>query len=92
MSPYAAPARAIDLSGLPLTYVEVGQLDIFVYEDIEYARRIFPGGRNGGVSSSFRVLMDSKTLRRRYVFRIERYKIELGLSRVFDRICSVPIA
>jgi acetyl esterase/lipase len=29
VSPYAAPARAIDLSGLPSCYLKVGQLDIF---------------------------------------------------------------
>jgi acetyl esterase/lipase len=37
---YAAPARAKDLSGLPCAYVEVGELDIFRDEAIEYARRI----------------------------------------------------
>ncbi len=37
---YAAPARAADLSGLPATYIEVGELDIFRDEAIEYARRI----------------------------------------------------
>jgi acetyl esterase/lipase len=37
---YAAPARAVDLSGLPPTYIEVGELDIFRDEAIEYARRI----------------------------------------------------
>jgi acetyl esterase/lipase len=37
---YAAPARAADLSGLPPTYIEVGELDIFRDEAIEYARRI----------------------------------------------------
>ena len=37
---YAAPARATDLAGLPAAYVEVGQLDIFRDEDLEYARRL----------------------------------------------------
>jgi acetyl esterase/lipase len=37
---FAAPARALDVSGLPPTYVDVGELDIFRNEDIEYARRI----------------------------------------------------
>jgi acetyl esterase/lipase len=37
---YAAPARAQDLSGLPPAYIEVGELDIFRDEVIEYARRI----------------------------------------------------
>jgi acetyl esterase/lipase len=40
----AAPARADDVSGLPPTYVDVGDLDIFRDEDIEYARRIAATG------------------------------------------------
>jgi acetyl esterase/lipase len=36
----AAPARAEDVSGLPPTFVEVGELDIFRDESIQYARRI----------------------------------------------------
>jgi acetyl esterase/lipase len=41
---YAAPARAQDVSGLPPTYIDVGDLDIFVGEDVEYARRIAATG------------------------------------------------
>ena len=41
---YAAPARAVDVSGLPPTYVETGELDIFRDESIEYARRIAATG------------------------------------------------
>lgn len=41
---YAAPARAGDLAGLPPTYLDVGQLDLFLDEDIEYARRIAATG------------------------------------------------
>jgi acetyl esterase/lipase len=41
---YAAPARAQDVSGLPPTYVDVGDLDIFCLEDVEYARRIAATG------------------------------------------------
>jgi acetyl esterase/lipase len=44
VSPYAAPARATDLSGLPEAYVEVGDLDILRDESIEYARRLMAGG------------------------------------------------
>lgn len=40
----AAPARADDLSGLPPAYVDVGDLDIFRDEDIEYARRLAAAG------------------------------------------------
>ena len=35
--PYAAPARAKDLAGLPEAYLDVGDLDIFRDEDIAYA-------------------------------------------------------
>jgi acetyl esterase/lipase len=44
VSAYAAPARATDLSGLPAAYIEVGQLDIFRDEDLEYARRLSLAG------------------------------------------------
>ena len=44
VSPYAAPARAEDLTGLPATYVDVGDLDIFRDEDITYARRLSDAG------------------------------------------------
>jgi acetyl esterase/lipase len=40
VSPYAAPARATDMYGLPDTYIDVGDLDIFRDEDIAYARRL----------------------------------------------------
>jgi acetyl esterase/lipase len=42
--PHAAPARATDLSGLPSTYLDVGELDIFRDECIEYARRLAAAG------------------------------------------------
>lgn len=37
---HAAPARATDLTRLPPTYIEVGQLDIFRNESVEYAQRL----------------------------------------------------
>jgi acetyl esterase/lipase len=40
VSPYAAAARATDLSGLPPAMIVVGGLDGFVDEDIDYARRL----------------------------------------------------
>lgn len=40
VSEYAAPARAESLAGLPPTYMECGQLDIFVYEDMKFATRL----------------------------------------------------
>jgi acetyl esterase/lipase len=42
--PYAAPARATDLSRLPSCYMEVGQLDIFRDEDLTYAQRLSRAG------------------------------------------------
>ncbi|APR82989.1 Hypothetical protein A7982_08338 [Minicystis rosea] len=44
VSPYGAPARATSLAGLPKAYIEVGELDIFRDEDIEYARRLSRAG------------------------------------------------
>jgi triacylglycerol lipase len=44
VSPYAAPARATDLSGLPPAFISVGALDLFVEEDMEYARRLIRAG------------------------------------------------
>ena len=58
VSPYAAAARATDLSGLPPAYIPVGDLDLFLDENIDYARRllaagvptelhVYPGGYHG---------------------------------------------
>jgi acetyl esterase/lipase len=44
VSPYAAPARAEDLSGLPPTFVDVGSTDTFRDEDVTYASRIWLAG------------------------------------------------
>jgi acetyl esterase/lipase len=44
VSPYAAAARADDLAGLPPAYICVGALDLFLEEDIEYARRLIRAG------------------------------------------------
>ncbi|WP_033263158.1 alpha/beta hydrolase [Amycolatopsis vancoresmycina] len=44
VSPYAAPARATDLSGLPPAFVEVGSAEPFRDEDVRYALRIWATG------------------------------------------------
>jgi acetyl esterase/lipase len=44
VSPYAAAARAEDLAGLPPAFIAVGALDLFIDEDIEYARRLIRAG------------------------------------------------
>lgn len=41
---YAAPARAQNLHGLPPTYIDVGNLDLFVREDVDYAARLLAAG------------------------------------------------
>ena len=62
VSPYAAPARAADLAGLPPAYVNVGDLDLFVDEDVAYARamadagvpvelHVYPGAYHGSNTS-----------------------------------------
>ena len=44
VSPYAAPARATDLSGLPPAFIDVGSAETFRDEDVEYASRIWQAG------------------------------------------------
>lgn len=61
VSPYAAPSRADDLTGLPPAYINVGTLDLFLDEDIAYAQallaanvptelRVYPGAFHGSPS------------------------------------------
>ena|ERR1700719_2347432 len=47
----AVPARTENLSGLPPAFISVGSLDLFVDEDIEYARRL----NNAGVPTELHV-------------------------------------
>lgn len=44
VSAYAAPARAESLAGLPPTFIATGALDLFLEEDLEYARRLLRDG------------------------------------------------
>ena len=41
---FAAPARVENVDGLPPLYVEVGQLDLFMMEDLEYVRKFLHAG------------------------------------------------
>lgn len=43
-SPYAAPARMAELSGLPPAFVEVGGAELFRDEDVAYAQRLAQAG------------------------------------------------
>ena len=40
----AVPARAADLSGLPPTFISVGDIDLFVEEDVAFAGRLISAG------------------------------------------------
>jgi acetyl esterase/lipase len=66
ISRYAAAARADNLSGLPPAFIAVGALDLFLDEDITYARRlahagvpvefhIYPGAYHAFIHSDSRV-------------------------------------
>ncbi|WP_435110938.1 alpha/beta hydrolase [Nocardiopsis synnemataformans] len=44
VSPYAAPARATDLSGLPPAFLDVGSAETFRDEVVDYASRIWQAG------------------------------------------------
>ncbi|PZR53102.1 alpha/beta hydrolase [Xylanimonas oleitrophica] len=70
--PYAAPARATDLSGLPPTFLDVGSAETFRDETVAFAQRIWqaggrcelhvwPGGFHGfaGTVRSARVSQDA---------------------------------
>lgn len=66
VSPYASPSIAADLAGLPPTYINVGEFDMFLDEDVAYALalnragvevelHVYPGafhGSNGFVAES----------------------------------------
>lgn len=71
VSPYAAPARATDLAGLPDTYIDVGDLDIFRDEDIAYARRLSDAGvhtefhLHAGCPHAFEALADGADVSKR---------------------------
>ncbi|MEV6487665.1 alpha/beta hydrolase [Actinoplanes sp. NPDC051633] len=83
VSPYAAPARAEDLSGLPPAFIDVGSAETFRDEDVTYASRIWqaggqaelhvwPGGFHGfdGMAPAAAVSRDAQAARVRWLDRI----------------------
>jgi acetyl esterase/lipase len=44
ISAYHAPARALNLAGLPPAYIGVGSLDLFLEENLDYAKRLLAAG------------------------------------------------
>lgn len=82
---YAAPARAADLSGLPPTYLELGDVETFRDEDLDYAARLsragvpvelhlWPGGVHGFTALAPQTAVSRAALdtRRGYLARIAR--------------------
>jgi acetyl esterase/lipase len=83
VSPYAAPARAEDLSGLPPAFIDVGSAETFRDEDVTYASRIWQvggqaelhvwsGGFHGfdGLAPTAAVSRDAQEARVRWLDRI----------------------
>jgi len=81
--PYAAPARAVDLSGLPPAFIDVGSAETFRDEDVTYATRlwqaggraelhVWPGGFHGyeGAAPHAALSQDSREARLRWLRRL----------------------
>jgi triacylglycerol lipase len=66
ISEYAAPARARQLAGLPATFIAVGALDLFLEEDLTFARRLSRAGVSvelhvyPGAIHGFHMALDSR--------------------------------
>ncbi|WP_189825046.1 MULTISPECIES: alpha/beta hydrolase [Streptomyces] len=82
LSPYAAPARATNLSGLPPAYVEVGSAEVFRDEGVAYANgiwqaggdaelHVWPGACHGfdGLASRAALTRDARDTRTRWLRR-----------------------
>lgn len=83
VSPYAAPARATDLSNLPPAFIDVGSCETFRDEDVAYATRIWqaggqaelhvwPGGFHGfdGIAPAAALSQDARAARVRWLHRL----------------------
>jgi len=83
VSPYAAPARATDLSGLPPAFIDVGSAETFRDESVAYASRlwqaggvaelhVWPGGFHGypGLAPRARISQETVAMRLRWLRRL----------------------
>jgi acetyl esterase/lipase len=87
VSPYAAPARAEALTNLPPTYLDVGDLDLFRDEVVNFAGRlmrsqvpvelhVYPGGIHGGEH----LAPNAELSERIRSYRLSALRRALGLS------------
>jgi acetyl esterase/lipase len=81
VSPYAAPARMEDLSGLPAASVFTGELDLFVDEDIVYAQRLI----QAGVRTELHVYPGA-------VHGFDRFAPQAAVSRRFYADCDAVLS
>lgn len=83
VAPYAAPARATDLSGLPPAFIDVGSAESFRDEDVAYATgiwqaggvaelHVWPGGFHGyvGVAPHAQISQETRAARLRWLRRL----------------------
>ncbi|MFJ6047802.1 alpha/beta hydrolase [Streptomyces sp. NPDC092307] len=83
LSPYAAPARATDLSGLPPAFIDVGSVETFRDEDVAYADalwraggqaelHVWPGAFHGfdGLAPEAALSQDARDARTRWLRRV----------------------
>jgi len=83
VAPYAAPARATDLTGLPPAYLDVGSAETFRDETVAYASRlwqaggiaelhVWPGGFHGypGLAPTARISQETVAARLRWLRRL----------------------
>jgi acetyl esterase/lipase len=86
ISAYAAPARADNLADLPPTYISVGALDLFLDENIEYARRLL----NAGVPTELHVLPGAyhgfELAPEARVTKLAETERRSALARAFERL------
>ncbi len=87
VTPYAAPARATDLSGLPPTFMDVGELDLFRDEDLDLATRLLRAGvptelhvYPGAYHASEHFAPDAPLSRRIWAARVDALRRALGTA------------
>lgn len=99
---YASPGRAEELAGLPPTFIGVGALDLFVGENLRFARglirdgvptelHVYPGALHGFASFSEDAEV-AKNIRRDLYASIERHFRDGGFGPVMEASPGGPEA